>query len=378
MGKGGECQFTRAALRFPTHWTGGRPWSLEAHSRYRGEHPLSVFASRFSLAVGRLLSPIVASKWLVVHGWRSAEALGFLSFTPLFPRARPPPPTSPASHLPSPPSRPICHTPPTSGHLERSPPQSPQQPPSTPQTPARNCKYPAACLRPTLHNTTGSPPPGVALHHTPFCASDFFRPRPSPSSSKAGLHCGACSAAECAFTGRSRLVCSRFSCGCGCRCLPHRLLAVSVGRSCRCRRRPELHRPPTFGDSRQNKHTAESHPQQQPTPRRQHQGRGPGRIDSRRNHDNRHVVERVRGCVCRPGQTGTNQSDDLVRRAVIGVSTKAAAVISSTTTRSRPVPDLHFLSTRASRGERTCRPTTTLPLLQPQCNPQRPLCSQHL
>lgn len=218
----------------------------------------------------------------------------------------------------------------------------------------------------------------MALHHTPFCASDFFRPRPSPSSSKAGLHCGACSAAECPFTGRSRLVCSRFSCGCGCRCLPHRLLAVPVGRSCRCRRRPELHRPPTFGDSRQNKHTAESHPQQQPTPRRQHQGRGPGRIDSRRNHDNRHVVERVRGCVCRPGQTGTNQSVDLVRRAVIGVSTKAATVISSTTTRSRPVPDLHFLSTRASRGERTCRPTTTLPLLQPQCNPQRPLCSQHL
>lgn len=60
-------------------WTG-----LEAHSRYRGEHPLSVFASRFPLAVGRLFSLIVASKWLVVHGQRSAEARGFLSFTPLF------------------------------------------------------------------------------------------------------------------------------------------------------------------------------------------------------------------------------------------------------------------------------------------------------
>lgn len=162
MGKGGGVPIHPRcpSLSYSLDW--GRLWSLEAHSRYRGEHRLSVFASRLSLAVGRLLSPIVASKWLVVRGWRSAEAHGFLSFTPLFPRARPPPPTSPASHLPPPPSRPICHTPPTSGHLERSPPpvppQSPQQPPSTPQTPARNCKYPAACLRPTLHNTTGSPP----------------------------------------------------------------------------------------------------------------------------------------------------------------------------------------------------------------------------
>lgn len=96
------------SLSYSLDW--GRLWSLEAHSRYRGEHPLSVFASRFSLAVGRLLSPIVASKWLVVHGWGSAEAHGFLSFTPLFPRARPPPPTSPASHLPPPFQAHLPHT----------------------------------------------------------------------------------------------------------------------------------------------------------------------------------------------------------------------------------------------------------------------------
>lgn len=94
------------SLSHSLDWTGldgGRLWSLEAHSRYRGEHPLSVFASRFSLVVGRLFFLVVASRWLVVHGQRSAEAHGFLSFTPLFPRARPPPPTSPASHLSSPP-----------------------------------------------------------------------------------------------------------------------------------------------------------------------------------------------------------------------------------------------------------------------------------
>lgn len=65
--------------------------------------PSSLLASRFSLVVGRVFFLVVASRWLVVHGQRSAEAHGFLSFTPLFPRARPPPPTSPASHLSSPP-----------------------------------------------------------------------------------------------------------------------------------------------------------------------------------------------------------------------------------------------------------------------------------
>lgn len=160
-GRGGECQFTRAALRFPTHWTGGASGvsRLTLGTVASTVSPSSLVASRWPLDVSCPPSSRQNGSWFAAGGQQRPTA------------SYPSPPSSrePALHHPPhppltspPPSRPICHTPPTSGHLERSPPpvppQSPQQPPSTPQTPARNCKYPAACLRPTLHNTTGSPP----------------------------------------------------------------------------------------------------------------------------------------------------------------------------------------------------------------------------
>lgn len=195
-GEGGSANSPALPFPFPLtglDWTGrGALWSLEAHSRYRGEHPLSVFASRFSLVVGRLFFLVVASKWLVVHGQRSAEAHGFFILHPPLPAS--PPSTTHLTRLSPllPPLPGSSATPlPPQVTLKEAPPQSPPVPPSTPPAPPRPLPGTANILRPAfgLHYITQpAAPPGVALHHTPFCASDLFRPRPSPSSSKAGLH----------------------------------------------------------------------------------------------------------------------------------------------------------------------------------------------
>jgi hypothetical protein len=286
--------FVPAVLSRSLAWTGldwGGLWSLEAHSRYRGEHPppSSLPASRWPLDVW-----VCSLRWASFSSSRQNGSWFTGQQRPTASYPSPPLPASPpsATHLtrlsPLPPPLPrlICHTPPTSGHRERSP------PPSTPQHPPRPLPGTANILRPAfgLHYITQpAAPPRVRPSTTrpSMRLTTYFDPDPAPA--RPDCICGACSAAECPFTGRSRLVCSRFSCGC--RGPPHRLPAVPVGCSCRCRRRQELHRPASLGDSRQNKtkHTAQSIPNSHPS-RRQHQDRGPGRLDSRRNHDNRHIV----------------------------------------------------------------------------------------
>lgn len=134
--------------------------------------PSSLVASRWPLDVSCPPSSRQNGLWFTAGGQQRPTA------------SYPSPPSSgePATHLtrlsPPPPSRPICHTPPTSGHLERSP---PPVPPAAPQTPARNCKYPAACLRPTLHNTTGSPPRVWPSTTRPSVRLTFFDPVPVPA-----------------------------------------------------------------------------------------------------------------------------------------------------------------------------------------------------
>lgn len=180
-GRGGECQFTRTALRFPTHWTGGASGvsRLTLGTVASTLSPSSLVASRWPLDVSCPPSSRQNGSWFTAGGQQRPTA----SY-PSPPSSREPAlhhPPHPPLTSPPPPSRPICHTPPTSGHLERSPPQSPQQPPSTPQTPARNCKYPAACLRPTLHNTTGSPPRVWPSTTRPSVRLTFFDPVPVPA-----------------------------------------------------------------------------------------------------------------------------------------------------------------------------------------------------
>lgn len=195
MGGGGGCQFTRAALPFPTHWTGldwtGRGASLESRGSLSVPWRAPSLRLRFSLLAGRWTSLLSRRRVKMARGSRPEVSRG-----PRLLILHPPLPASPPSTthltrlsplLPPLPGSSATPLPPQVTLKEAPPPV----PPSTPPAPPRPLPGTANILRPAfgLHYITQpAAPPGVALHHTPFCASDLFRPRPSPSSSKAGLH----------------------------------------------------------------------------------------------------------------------------------------------------------------------------------------------
>lgn len=165
MGEG-ECQFTRAALPFPTQWT-GLDWTGGSLSVPWRAPSLRL---RFSLPAGRWTSLLPHRRVKMARGSRPEVSRGprLLILHPPLPVSppsttdRPHPPLTSPPPLPGPSATPL----PPQVTLKEAP---PPRPPSSPQTPARNCKHPAACLRPTLHNTTGSPPGCGPPPHALLC-----------------------------------------------------------------------------------------------------------------------------------------------------------------------------------------------------------------